>query len=155
MNLVTLEADVCNLTSLSNEEFEIVLQPVSSCYLPDLKPMYAEIFRVLKPGVKDPIAIQRAVAVYTELGSRSIEIPVSDDFAGNPAGPVTVGETSRVAAWWSASLPGAADAVARDAGSWPDATREEVVKVQLEEIDGEDGVNIERAVEAAAATPVG
>jgi pyrimidine operon attenuation protein/uracil phosphoribosyltransferase len=33
-------------------------------------------------------------------------------------------------------------------------SREEVVKVQLEEIDGEDGVNIERAVEAAAA-PVG
>ena len=34
-------------------------------------------------------------------------------------------------------------------------SREEVVKVQLEEIDGEDGVNIERAVEAATAAPVG
>src|SRR5437868_4841342 len=34
-------------------------------------------------------------------------------------------------------------------------SREEVVKVQLAEIDEEDGVNIERAVEAAAAAPVG
>jgi pyrimidine operon attenuation protein / uracil phosphoribosyltransferase len=34
-------------------------------------------------------------------------------------------------------------------------SREEVVKVQLEEIDGEDGVNIERAVAAATAAPVG
>jgi pyrimidine operon attenuation protein / uracil phosphoribosyltransferase len=34
-------------------------------------------------------------------------------------------------------------------------SREEVVKVQLEEIDGEDGVNIERAVESATAAPVG
>src|SRR2546423_7032480 len=34
-------------------------------------------------------------------------------------------------------------------------SREEVVKVQLAEIDEEDGVNIERAAEAAAAAPVG
>jgi P pilus assembly chaperone PapD len=46
--------------------------------------------RVLKPGVKNPIAIQRAVAVYKELGTRSVEIPIDEDFTGNPAGPVTV-----------------------------------------------------------------
>jgi len=34
-------------------------------------------------------------------------------------------------------------------------SREEVVKVLLEEIDGEDGVNIERAAVAATAAPVG
>jgi pyrimidine operon attenuation protein/uracil phosphoribosyltransferase len=34
-------------------------------------------------------------------------------------------------------------------------SREEVVKVQLIEIDGEDGVLIDRAVEAATAAPVG
>jgi P pilus assembly chaperone PapD len=45
--------------------------------------------RVLKPGVKTPIAIQRAVAVYKEVGTRSVEIPIDEAFAG-PAGPVTV-----------------------------------------------------------------
>ena len=46
--------------------------------------------RVLKAGVKDPIAVQRAVAVYKEIGTRSVEIPLDDGFAGDSAGPVTV-----------------------------------------------------------------
>jgi len=46
--------------------------------------------RVLKAGVKDPIAIQKAVAVYTEIGSRHLEVPVSREYKGEVAGPVTV-----------------------------------------------------------------
>jgi len=46
--------------------------------------------RVFKAGVKDPIAIQRGVAVYTEIGTRHVTIPISADFAGSAAGPVTV-----------------------------------------------------------------
>lgn len=46
--------------------------------------------RVLKPGLKDPIAIQRNVAIYTELGTRKVEIPIEEAFAGDPSGPVTV-----------------------------------------------------------------
>ena len=46
--------------------------------------------RILKPGVKNPIALQRAVAVYTEINSRHVTIPVEEDFRGEIAGPVTV-----------------------------------------------------------------
>ena len=46
--------------------------------------------RVFKPGVKDPIAIQRGVAVYTEIGTRHVTIPISDGFARSAAGAVTV-----------------------------------------------------------------
>jgi len=46
--------------------------------------------RVFKPGVKDPIAIQRGVAVYTEIGSRHVVIPLNPDYAAAAAGPVTV-----------------------------------------------------------------
>ena len=46
--------------------------------------------RVFKAGVKDPIAIQRGVAVYTEVGTRHVVIPVKEDFAAAAAGPVTV-----------------------------------------------------------------
>src|SRR4051812_32621950 len=46
--------------------------------------------RVLKAGVKDPIALQKAVAVYTEIGSRRVSIPLSPDFKGDVNGPVTV-----------------------------------------------------------------
>ena len=46
--------------------------------------------RVFKAGVKDPIAIQRGVAVYTEVGTRHVVVPVKDEFAAGAAGPVTV-----------------------------------------------------------------
>jgi hypothetical protein len=40
--------------------------------------------------VKDPIAVEKAVAVYTELGSRHVSIPVDDKYKGALTGPVTV-----------------------------------------------------------------
>lgn len=46
--------------------------------------------RVLKAGVKDPIAIQSAVAVYTEVGKRRVHVPLDDKFTGDPRGPVTI-----------------------------------------------------------------
>jgi len=50
---------------------------------------YGEV-RVLKAGVKDPIAVQRGVAVYTGVGKRRVSIPVNEAFTGDPRGPVTV-----------------------------------------------------------------
>ena len=46
--------------------------------------------RVLRAGVKDPIALQRAVAVYTDIGTRRVTIPIDDNYKGELAGPVTV-----------------------------------------------------------------
>lgn len=46
--------------------------------------------RVLRAGVKEPVAIQKAVAVYTELNSRHLSVPVNPDFKGTLAGPVKV-----------------------------------------------------------------
>ena len=46
--------------------------------------------RVLKAGVKDPIALSRAVAVYTELNKREVLLPVDAAFKGSLSGPVTV-----------------------------------------------------------------
>src|SRR5690348_7604566 len=46
--------------------------------------------RVLKAGVKDPIALQKAVAVYTEINTRHVSLPVNPSFKGEVAGPVTV-----------------------------------------------------------------
>lgn len=46
--------------------------------------------RVLKAGVKNPIAIQKAVAIYKEIGVRHMAVPVDETFQGDPRGPVTV-----------------------------------------------------------------
>jgi P pilus assembly chaperone PapD len=46
--------------------------------------------RVLRAGVKNPIAIQKAVAVYTEIGLRHLAVPIDDSQKAAAAGPVTV-----------------------------------------------------------------
>lgn len=46
--------------------------------------------RVMKAGIKDPIAIQRGIAIYTELGQRSITIPVDEKLASAATGAVRV-----------------------------------------------------------------
>lgn len=50
---------------------------------------YGEV-RVLKSGIADPIALQRGVAIYTELADRKLVIPVDERFAAQASGPVTV-----------------------------------------------------------------
>jgi hypothetical protein len=46
--------------------------------------------RAFKAGVKNPIAIQKAVAVYTEVNKRRVELAVDPAYKGELAGPVTV-----------------------------------------------------------------
>lgn len=50
---------------------------------------YGEVL-VMKPGIKDPIATEKAIAVYTELGKRHVSIPVDDKYKNDLSGPVTV-----------------------------------------------------------------
>jgi P pilus assembly chaperone PapD len=50
---------------------------------------YGEI-RILKPGVKDPIAIQKGISVYTEVNRRHVSVPVAETYKGDVTGPVTV-----------------------------------------------------------------
>jgi P pilus assembly chaperone PapD len=46
--------------------------------------------RVLKAGISEPIALVRGVAVYTELGSRSVTVPINPGHAAEASGPVTI-----------------------------------------------------------------
>jgi P pilus assembly chaperone PapD len=46
--------------------------------------------RVLKAGFKEPVALQKAIAVYTEINSRHVDVPLNPDFKGDLSGPVTV-----------------------------------------------------------------
>ena len=46
--------------------------------------------RILKAGVADPIALVRGVAVYTELGQRSVTVPIDPAHLAHATGQVTV-----------------------------------------------------------------
>jgi P pilus assembly chaperone PapD len=50
---------------------------------------YGEV-RVFKSGVKDPIAIQKNVAIYTEINRRHVAVAIDQGYKGEVAGPVTV-----------------------------------------------------------------
>ena len=50
---------------------------------------YGEV-RVLKAGVKDPIALQKGVAIYTEVGRRHVSLPLAEAYKTGVTGPVTV-----------------------------------------------------------------
>jgi len=48
--LRTVEASMDDLSVLADESFEIVIHPVSTCYVQDVGPVYREVARVLCPG---------------------------------------------------------------------------------------------------------
>ena len=50
---------------------------------------YGEV-RVLKAGVKEPLADMKGVAIYTEVGKRHVSVPIRENLASVASGPVTV-----------------------------------------------------------------
>ena len=62
--LATVRADMGDLPELPGEPFDVVHQPVSTCYVPDLPAVYAGVARVLRAGGlyvsqhKQPAALQ-------------------------------------------------------------------------------------------------
>jgi len=50
---------------------------------------YGEV-RVFKAGIADPIALVRGIAVYTEIGQRSVTVPIDPAHLAAATGPVTV-----------------------------------------------------------------
>ncbi len=48
--ITTQQCSAEHLIGLETAWFDVVIQPVSACYLPDLRSMYREVARVLRPG---------------------------------------------------------------------------------------------------------
>lgn len=58
--------------------------------------LYGDV-RIRKPGFKDPVAEVRGVAIYTEVGKRSVTVPVPEGFNGSLTGPATIEYAERSA----------------------------------------------------------
>lgn len=50
LSVRTLQTSMDNLSSLGDATFDLVVHPVSTCYLPDLKSVFREVARVTRPG---------------------------------------------------------------------------------------------------------
>lgn len=45
---------------------------------------------VTRPGIDVPLARARGIAVYSEIGSRTVTLPVAEEFQGSLAGPIRI-----------------------------------------------------------------
>ena len=50
LNIRVVEASMDDLSALAAGQFDIVIQPVSTCYVPDVTRVYREVSRVTAPG---------------------------------------------------------------------------------------------------------
>lgn len=48
--LETVEADMADLHMFADEQFDAIVHPVSNTYVPDVRPVWREAYRVLRPG---------------------------------------------------------------------------------------------------------
>jgi ubiquinone/menaquinone biosynthesis C-methylase UbiE len=86
-----VQASMDDLSVLPGAHFEIVLQPVSTCYVPDIEKVYREVARVMVPGGiyvsqhKQPVSLQVDLAptprgyVISEPYHRSGPLPAVFD----------------------------------------------------------------------------
>ncbi|SMF74151.1 class I SAM-dependent methyltransferase [Pseudobacteriovorax antillogorgiicola] len=50
LTIETIEGDMSDLSIFPDESFDFIFHPCSNCFVPDIKPVWRESFRVLKPG---------------------------------------------------------------------------------------------------------
>ena len=50
LQLTTLQASMDRLEGLADQTFDVVVHPVSTCYVPQVGPVFAEVYRVIRPG---------------------------------------------------------------------------------------------------------
>jgi SAM-dependent methyltransferase len=50
LSIVTVEGDMRDLSAFADESFDLVFHPVSNCFIYEVRPIWQEAFRVLRPG---------------------------------------------------------------------------------------------------------
>ena len=50
LDLRTVQGDMTDLSIFEDASFDLIVHPVSNCFIPDVNPVWREAFRVLRPG---------------------------------------------------------------------------------------------------------
>ena len=50
LTITTVEGDMADLATFSDQSFDLIVHPVSNVFVPDVRPVWAEAFRVLRHG---------------------------------------------------------------------------------------------------------
>lgn len=52
LELITVQGEMTNLSMFANDSFDLIVHPISNCFIPDVQPLWTEAFRVLRPEGK-------------------------------------------------------------------------------------------------------
>lgn len=92
LDLELVQASMDDLGMFPAGRFDLVIHPVSTCYLPDVRPVFAAVARVTRPGGryvsqhKSPPSLQAAPAPAA-TGGYALEHPQRSGVPLPPAGP--------------------------------------------------------------------
>jgi SAM-dependent methyltransferase len=50
LKIATLQGDMADLSALDDASFDLIFNPASTCFVENVRPVWAECFRVLRPG---------------------------------------------------------------------------------------------------------
>lgn len=95
LSLRTVETSMDELSMFNTAEFDLVIHPVSTCYVPEIAPVYREVARVMRPGGlyisqhKTPTSLQAEV----QPSSRGYEL--SEPYYRSGPLPPVVGSRHR------------------------------------------------------------
>jgi SAM-dependent methyltransferase len=89
-----IETDMLQLSALYGHDFDLVYQAVSACYVPNVKKLYEEVFRVLKPG--GHYFVQHWNPVHVQLAAKQ----AWDGSAYRVARPQVVGKPIQTPMAW-------------------------------------------------------
>lgn len=93
LNYQIVQGDMADLSMFANDQFDLVAHPVSTCYVPNLEPVLAEVARVLRPSGlyvsqhKQPMNLQASLELVH--GKYTV-----DTLVGQPARPLAIGQSS-------------------------------------------------------------
>jgi SAM-dependent methyltransferase len=90
-----IEADMLDLSMLYGRDFDLVYQAISACYVPDVRRLYAEVFRVLRPG-----------GYYRAEHWNPVNMQLADDFRWTGRGYEMVRTPGSAHAWHGAAQNG-------------------------------------------------
>jgi SAM-dependent methyltransferase len=84
-----IKGDMRDLSMFADEEFDLIYQPISICFVPDVREVYAEAYRVLKPGGTYSVSHVNPSTYATSFdgggnGWDGTGYRISDIYAGGP-----------------------------------------------------------------------
>ena len=94
LDVRTVQASMDALSMFAGGEFDIVLQPVSTCYVADVGPVFREVARVVRPGGLYVSQHKSPTSLQTDLGPEGTGYRLREPYYRD--GPLPAAEPSRL-----------------------------------------------------------